>query len=453
MEEINENASVDVTHYVDDAIKAGKGWTDEERKAYLASIDDSKHPFFAESIEDMDPDMVEAFRQIAYEDETPEESAERLRDKGNEFFKRTRMNKMYYRKAAESYSEGIKHAVMADNQTDEVIKLRAKLLANRAACNLNLNNFGMVKCDCEASLALVPGNLKCYYRKAKALFGLKKYVEAIAICEDGLRIDDTVSDLIKLVEECKEMNKLDCLRLKVAESDRNLLLDEAHKVYASCLNRGIALGPSLFSGSLNSCLQSHMPSRNPDDANEEGLLWPILLLYPQSGFSDFIETAFEDSLVAEHLANIFPEEGPPVSWDKEFGYKCSNLDVYVKTHISKPHENEEEFVAEFTKANILKRGMKDNIPRGTIEDQDDEDECQNFFRGGKQQRWIQVDVTCCILDVLKAPNVVIAGGVINLFIVPKKGSIYDDGVKRWLKGDEKKDIEIPVLRNGGKLTL
>ncbi len=37
-------------------------WTDEERRAYLASIDDSKHPFFAESIEDMDPNMVEAFR-------------------------------------------------------------------------------------------------------------------------------------------------------------------------------------------------------------------------------------------------------------------------------------------------------------------------------------------------------------------------------------------------------
>ncbi len=32
-------------------------------------------------------------------------------------------------------------------------------------------------------------------------------------------------------------------------------------------------------------LKSHMPSRNPDDANEEGLLWPILLLYPQVGSS------------------------------------------------------------------------------------------------------------------------------------------------------------------------
>ncbi len=41
-------------------------WTDEERKAYLASINDSKHPFFAESIDDMDPNMVEAFRLDFY---------------------------------------------------------------------------------------------------------------------------------------------------------------------------------------------------------------------------------------------------------------------------------------------------------------------------------------------------------------------------------------------------
>ncbi len=31
-----------------------------------------------------------------------------------------------------------------------------------------------------------------------------------------------------------------------------------------------------------------MPSLNPDDANEEGLLWPILLLYPQVGSSIII---------------------------------------------------------------------------------------------------------------------------------------------------------------------
>ncbi len=80
---------------------------------------------------------------------------------------------------------------------------------------------------------------------------------------------------------------------------------------------------------------------------------------------------------------------------------------YVETHISKPYENEEEFVAEFTKANvsscyyynlyhlvvsptlmnphcsdmyivnpkqISKRGVNDNIPQGTTEGQEDEDE-------------------------------------------------------------------------------
>jgi hypothetical protein len=148
-EEVEEKqVGVDVQSFIDEAIAQGKGWTDEERRSYLASIDDSKHPFFAQSIEDMDPDMVEAFRAVAYENETPESLAQNMKDVGNDRFKRTRVNRMYFKTAAEAYTEGIKHAVMAE-QTEEMVILRATLLANRAAASLGRKNFGGCIRDCD----------------------------------------------------------------------------------------------------------------------------------------------------------------------------------------------------------------------------------------------------------------------------------------------------------------
>ncbi|KAG5187785.1 hypothetical protein JKP88DRAFT_287884 [Tribonema minus] len=71
-----EGAEID--RYIDEAIAAGKGWTDEERKAYLAGIDDETHPFFAD-VDKVDPVMLEAFRQLTYEDETDESLAEHFK--------------------------------------------------------------------------------------------------------------------------------------------------------------------------------------------------------------------------------------------------------------------------------------------------------------------------------------------------------------------------------------
>ena len=35
-------------------------------------------------------------------------------------------------------------------------------------------------------------------------------------------------------------------------------------------------------------------------------------------------------MLAIHLANMFPEEGPYAGWDKEHRYQCSNLEVYFQ---------------------------------------------------------------------------------------------------------------------------
>lgn len=59
--------------------------------------------------------------------------------------------------------------------------------------------------------------------------------------------------------------------------------------------------------------------------------WPVLLLYPQYGQSDLIQSFRHRDLLAEHLAAAFPEEGPPAPWDESFEYRWtdSNMNVAV----------------------------------------------------------------------------------------------------------------------------
>lgn len=62
-------------------------------------------------------------------------------------------------------------------------------MANRAACNLELKNYGRVLTDCSKCLKLNPKNIKAFYRSARALFALDKLVEAIDCCDHALTID------------------------------------------------------------------------------------------------------------------------------------------------------------------------------------------------------------------------------------------------------------------------
>ncbi|CAN0296197.1 unnamed protein product, partial [Hapterophycus canaliculatus] len=52
-----------------------------------------------------------------------------------------------------------------------------------------------------------------------------------------------------------------------------------------------------------------------------GVIWPVLLLYPQYGQSDLVQAFRDADMVAEHLAAAFPEEGPPAPWDTSFEYR------------------------------------------------------------------------------------------------------------------------------------
>jgi len=76
------------------------------------------------------------------------------------------------------------------------------LYANRAAVNMQLENFGRVVEDCLESIKILP-NVKALYRLSKAYFSLKNYDDAIHYSEEGIKIEETNKTFKKLIKDCK----------------------------------------------------------------------------------------------------------------------------------------------------------------------------------------------------------------------------------------------------------
>lgn len=68
--------------------------------------------------------------------------------------------------------------------------------------------------------------------------------------------------------------------------------------------------------------------------------WPCLMVYPSHSQSDFVEHFHEQELLAERMAELFPEleagqdtaTGTAMHWDYNNEFTCSNLAVYFEVH-------------------------------------------------------------------------------------------------------------------------
>ncbi|KAG5187786.1 hypothetical protein JKP88DRAFT_353594 [Tribonema minus] len=415
---------------------------------------------------------------------------------GNERFKRTRLNKMYFKHAALFYTEAIKHAVMAE-QTADMVRLRATVLANRAAANLGIKNYGRaaanlgiksygsvrrhcdeslrlqpgnslrlkpgnvnVRRDCDESLRLQPGNVKCYFRKAKALEGLKQYDEAVDCCVEGLEIDPASKELTELRTRCAAEARDAAERAAAAAAAVRAACDAAARAFRAAAARGVALGPSAFDASHAHFGSDLAPTPDPDSDSSE-LLWPLLLLYPANGQSDVVRSVAERDTVGAHLAVVFPEGGPPPPWDAAaYEYRCSRLEAYARLGAARAFRDEADCADEVkascgasltssAAAAALQRALSDALPplllllplpppspppplllpprvralRGL-----DTPEAAEKARAEVKQRarsadfdpnkarWLHVHPKCTVSQLLTHPEHVAAGGMVTLHV-------------------------------------
>ncbi|PWZ03837.1 TPR-like protein [Testicularia cyperi] len=279
---------------------------------------------------------LEALQSLAF-DGTPDEVASNFKTQGNEYFVSKR-----YREALGFYTQAIEAS-----PTDT--KLLETLHVNRAACHLELQNYGSCLRDTSATLGYNPRNEKAFYRAARALLALDKCVEAIDCCNHGIEIDakNQAMKNLKTKAEARLKQIQDAEASKQERERRKRELDLALK--QAFVLRGLWLETtprppdnpnparfdpeSLLPSSLDSIpLVGASTKWTPPDAIRTPVIFPVFFMYPQHAQSDFVSDYHEDTPVGVYLETMFPDSARgSLPWDTKGEYYASNLQVYATT--------------------------------------------------------------------------------------------------------------------------
>ncbi|XP_006612590.1 DNA polymerase interacting tetratricopeptide repeat-containing, protein of 47 kDa isoform X2 [Apis dorsata] len=328
-----------------------KKWTDEERLKLASKLDDEldeyisnlekksytegwpedqweqemeKHPFFMKKIpepgEELSP-LMEGLQQLKYgEDEnTPEELANNYKEDGNFNFKYKK-----YRLAILSYTEGIRTKC-------KDVDLMAQLYNNRAAAHFMLKNYRSSLNDCKLALKLKSNYTKTLNRAATCCLYIKDYDNCIDFCDQLL--DESPTDKIILHLKSQAVAARDRLKRDKRKQDR--LEKQLNKKEEELLNiiKRNKINLELIEENKNPDLKDLEPqipqiaqNRVHLDAQNK-LIWPVMILYPETQQTDFIQNFHEDTLLIEQLEQLFNE---PPEWDSQKRYILQNINVYFE---------------------------------------------------------------------------------------------------------------------------
>ncbi|PNW80046.1 hypothetical protein CHLRE_08g375650v5 [Chlamydomonas reinhardtii] len=307
---------------------------DERPKPKL--IDDNKglHPLFWDALpEDAEDDPLYAALKAVDDELSPEEKAESFKTNGNNKLKLALSDKAdqaakrtLLREAVQFYSSGLELAVPSD-------ALNAALHCNRAHVQIMLGNFRKAYNDALAARKLQPGNIKALFRAARAASRLGMWEQVEALCQEGRTADPASKEFDGMAKEAS--SKL-AERRQVEERLRAQAEAEAAPARALVdvlLAHGCKMTrPQVTAGSHNK------PSLSADG---RGLVWPVLLLYPESGQQDVVEAWAEDDCFNEHLDMMFDPEGPPLQWDGAGAYVRDRVELYYLAHAGRPLTREQ----------------------------------------------------------------------------------------------------------------
>jgi len=307
-----------------------------DRDGDVAMAEFDSTPLFMRNLPPEESDNVayEAIKSLVYEG-TPNEQALNLKIQGNDYFKAKR-----FREALGFYNQGL-----SVNPDDIIVK--EALLMNRAACNIELGNYGIALRDTSAALTLNPSSVKGYYRSSVALAALGKYTEALDACDRGLLYHPTNSGLR---EQQEKMAKLkgdwDAKLADKADKERKEAQEKAVK-HAAFRALGLIQISTGKPKPLHTQYEPHFdPNFSGFRTSATPVLFPVFLLYPQYNTSDLITSFDPSATFAWHLSTMFPptpghpvspgmtapnHSGPP-DWDRAGEYTAQNLAVYATTN-------------------------------------------------------------------------------------------------------------------------
>nr|CAG8583942.1 12333_t:CDS:2 [Entrophospora candida] len=311
---------------------------------------------------------LSALQSLIY-DGPPEEIAENFKNQGNECFK---SGKSHYQDAINFYTK----ALDTDCKDNKIIEA---CLTNRAAVNLELQNYRRVLNDCAKALKINPKNIKAFYRSAKALYMLDKLDEALDCCDHALLIDPNNLAMQKEKEKCINHKKvLDEKRRKQLELE---LKKREEKI---ALEKAIKIRDIQMESTSNAPDSPHSVHLHPES---QQLIWPVFFLYPEYKESDFVAAFNEDTTFLDHLEVIFENPAP---WDVDGKYRSlNNLQIYF----------------EYDPSNS---GGMDAKPK-----------------------LIKIGKKCILKEALSHPKYIVKNGIPSFIILSDKGSFHDEFISKY----------------------
>ncbi|XP_046752518.1 DNA polymerase interacting tetratricopeptide repeat-containing, protein of 47 kDa isoform X1 [Diprion similis] len=296
-----------------------EGWPEDRWEAEM-----DKHPFFmkkAPQVGDELSPLMEGLQQLKYDENenTPEELANNYKEDGNFNFKYKN-----YRLAIMGYTEGIRTKCKDDD-------LMAQLYNNRAAAHYMLQNYRSSLNDCKHALKLKPDYPKAWNRAANCCSQIKDYDQCITYCDQFLEKSPSDKVILNLRNEAvankkkleRDKRRTDALAKKIEREEETLL-----EIIQS---RGVNI--ELGSGKRHLQLSDLEPcvpqiAQNRVHLVENGrLVWPVIILYPETHQTDFIQEFHEDTRLITQLEELF-EESP--GWDTGRRYYPKNVNVYFE---------------------------------------------------------------------------------------------------------------------------
>ncbi|RPB24086.1 TPR-like protein, partial [Terfezia boudieri ATCC MYA-4762] len=277
---------------------------------FLTSM--SRMPLFGSSLSELDPDQLSAFTALAYEG-TPSEIASNFKQQGNGAYKLKS-----HRDAAAFYTKAL---TVPDLPPDDPI--REVCLANRAAANLELKNYGSVLRDCGEALKLNSSNVKAHYRAACALVALQRWEEAVILTQKGLTLDPTNPPLKSLLTKAEAGLAKAEEKLLAEQHLQQQKLQEATALRLALRNLGIKTRRS------DTTNRPDLEGHEIKLVDETHLVFPVIVLYPLTAQSDFISTWREDETAEERMGMQVLAEPPP--WDEKGEYNWKSVEVFMET--------------------------------------------------------------------------------------------------------------------------
>ncbi|XP_035223358.1 tetratricopeptide repeat protein 4-like [Stegodyphus dumicola] len=279
-----------------------------------------KHPFFMRKpVEGQElPPLVEALQQLKYDPEvnSPKELALSYKEDGNQNLKQHK-----YHWAVDSYTKGL------EAKCDDP-ELNAQLYCNRANAHYHIGNFKKSLKDATEARNLKPDHIKAFYRGAMCCMELQLYQDCISWCVDGLKLDEQNKTLLDLKKKAEEKKKLEDISKTKAQAEEWAKVKERSTLKKEVKKRGISLveGDKIDLSALQPMHPAVTTAKVSLDENNR-LSWPVMLIYPEYGVTDFIKSFHEDTCFRDLFISMFMDDDPP-PWDMKREYTPESMQVY-----------------------------------------------------------------------------------------------------------------------------